>query len=72
MTNSPKCLTCKFFEQQTPEQGACRRFPPVPFPVAQNQTVTIPVTVRVSEWCGEHVLGLITATSMPVGGTNAN
>ena len=68
-TPPPKCLTCKFFEQQNPQQGTCRRFPPVPFPVANNQTVTIPTTVRVSEWCGEYKLGIITATSMPVGET---
>jgi len=66
-TSSPQCLTCKFFEPQDPRQGTCRRFPPVPFPVAQNQTVTIPVTVRVSEWCGEYKVGIIAATSMPIG-----
>lgn len=67
MTSSPKCITCKFFEAQNPQQGTCRRFPPVPFPVGQGQAVTIPTTVRVSEWCGEHKVGLVAVTSMPVG-----
>ena len=72
MTSPPKCLTCKFFEPQNPQQGTCRRFPPVPFPVQGNQTVTIPTTVRVDQWCGEYEVGIITATSMPVGGPHAN
>ena len=67
MTAPPKCLTCKFFEQQDPQKGTCCRFPPVPFPVGNNQTVTIPTTVRVDQWCGEYEFGIIAATSMPVG-----
>lgn len=67
MNTSPRCLTCKFFEQVNPQQGACRLYPPTPYPVGANQTVTIPTTVRVTEWCGQHMPGIIEATSMPIG-----
>ena len=72
MSSSPRCLTCKFFEQQNSQQGMCRRYPPTPFPVSEKQTVTIPTTVRVEEWCGEYRLGIITATSLPIEGANVN
>ncbi len=59
MNTNPRCITCKFFEQQNDEQGLCNRYPPTVFVVGAGKTASISTTVRVENWCGEHVKQLI-------------
>lgn len=65
MNTNPRCITCKFFDQKDDSQGECHRFPPTVFVVGSGQTATIPTTVQVQGWCGEHVEQLIIAKTFP-------
>lgn len=50
----PTCSTCKFFMQQTEEQGLCRRFPPVPLIHPNGPTISVFPPMLNEGYCGEH------------------
>ncbi len=59
------CKGCKFYQEVNPEQGICRRFPPLPFPVGPKGTVTSYwPAVQKSHWCGEWLPRLVIATEI--------
>lgn len=59
------CETCRFFELNAPTQGACRRFPPVPFPSGPEQLTSAWPTVQTQAWCGEYALRIVVASEIP-------
>ncbi len=63
------CASCKFFEQDNANQGACRRNPPTPFPtgsVKGNLQITSAwPSVQSHNWCGEWVIRLEIARHAP-------
>ncbi len=63
--NMNHCDSCKFFEQSSPEQGACRRMPPVPFPTGPGQVTSAFPTVQPQSWCGEWAVRIEIAQVMP-------
>ncbi len=59
------CESCKFFEQNVPQQGACRRMPPTPFPSGPDQITSAWPTVQLNHWCGEWAIRLVIASEIP-------
>ena len=59
------CESCKFFEPNSPQQGACRRMPPVPFATGPDQVTSAFPTVQQNSWCGEWAIRLVIAGELP-------
>ncbi len=67
------CKDCKFYQEVNPEQGICRRFPPLPFPVGPKGAVTSYwPAVQMLQGCGEWSSRLVIATEIPEKGGLAN
>lgn len=66
------CETCKFYDATSPTQGACRRFPPSAHLAGMDkvhgpQIVSAFAPTKATDWCGEHKVDILEATSMPIG-----